>query len=478
LSETIAELLAAEAKDLRFTDLPGEVVHQAKRSVLDGLGIGIGGFSSPPSRAVQSLINDMRAPEESTVLVSGVKTSCLYATLANGAMVRYLDYMDRTFLTKEAVSNMGHHGESVVPILAVGERQHASGQEVITAIVLAYELLSKITDSVGGNHGVLDKQGWVPESVRVPCVMALLAGRLLGLTKTEMANALSLAGCFTQELGILHSENEQLTMARNIRFPWAAHNGILAAFLVQKGFEGPLNVFEGHTGIAQVVAGGKMDLDKLRQPRTSWSILNTWIKNFSAEGRMHGHIEATLNLVQQHDIRPDDVAEVRIRVTEHCNRRMGNPETRRVPQTKYTADHSSYYCTAVAIIDRAVGPEQFTEEKLHDPRVQALADKVFVEADPKLEAYISPGIVDITTTMGQKYHAEVMRPKGHPMNPLTDADLEHKFRSLACTYMDDAQMTEIIRTVNDLDKLDDVGTLMKLLVAPAKHADVTAGVAS
>ncbi|SRR6266540_29283 len=464
MPQTVAEILAADAKTLRFADLPAEVVHQARRSVLDGIGIGMGGYPSPPSRAVQSLIKDLGGPPESTVFVSGVKTSCLYATLANGAMIRYLDYMDRTFLTKEAVSNMGHHGESVAPILAVAERQHASGQEVITSIVLAYELLSKITDSVGGNHGVLDKQGWVPESVRVPCVIGLLAGRLLGLDERQMANALSLATSFTQELGILHSENEQLTMARNLRFPWASHNGILAAMLAQKGFEGPLNVFEGHTGIAEVVAGGKMDLDKLRAPRTSWSILNTWIKNFSAEGRMHGHIEATLQLVEKHDLHPEDVAKVQIRTTEHCYRRMGNPKTRRVPLTKYTADHSSYYCTAVAIIDRAVGPAQFTPEKVRDPKVQALADKVFVEKDPALEAYISPGVVDITTVQGQTYHAEVLRPKGHPMNPMTDADLEKKFTSLARTYMDEARMSQIVRMVNDLDKLSDIGSLMDLLV--------------
>lgn len=468
MSQTIAELLAAEAKRMTFADLPPEVVHQAKRSVLDGVGIGIGGYSSPPSRVIRRVLEKVGGRPESTVFVSGVKTSCLYATLANGAMVRYLDYMDRTFLTKEARYNMGHHGECVAPILAIAERQRSTGQEVITAIVVAYELLSRITDSVGGNHGVLDKQGWVPETVRVPAVMALVAGKLLGLTEGQMAHALALATCFTQELGIMHSELEPITMARNLRFPWASHNGILAAYLAQDGFEGPVDVFEGHTGIAQTVAGGKMDLDKLRQPRKEWSILNTWIKNFSTEGRMHGHIEATLNLVNAHDIRPEDVAEVRIRTTEHCYRRMGNPTTRRHPQNKYTADHSSYYCTAVAILDREVGPDQFSDEKLRDPRVHELSDKVFVEKDPALEDHISPGVVEITTASGQTYRDEVLRPKGHPMNPLTDADLERKFRSLARKYMREEQMGAIVRTVLALDELDDAAQLLDLLVVPGE----------
>jgi 2-methylcitrate dehydratase len=464
MTRTIAERLAADAAELTFAQLPADVIRQAKRSVLDSVGIGIGGYASEPGEIVRGLIAELGGPPESTIFVSGVKTSCLHAVLANGVMVRYLDFMDRTFTSKEGLTNMGHHGESVVPILALGERQHASGREVITAIVLAYELLTKVSDSVGGNHGIIDRHGWIPEAMRTPTVMAIVAGKLLGLSKEQMANAVGTAGCFAPGvLGILNSGNEALTMARNLKFPWGAYSGILCALLAKRGFRGPVNVFEGDAGLAQTVTGGEMDQEKLKQPRQGWSILNTWIKNFSTEGRMHGAIEATLALINEHDLKPGDIAEVQHRTTAHTARRMGNAPTRRHPKNKYTADHSLYYCTAVAIIDRAVGPEQFTEEKLHDPRVQALADKVFVEADPKLEAYISPGIVEMTTTSGQKYHAEVMRPKGHPMNPMTDADIEHKFRSLARTYMDDTQMTEIIRTVSDLDKLDDIGTLMRLL---------------
>src|SRR5215470_728035 len=160
MPKTIAEQLAAECKALSFRELPAEVVGQVKRSLLDTIGMGFGGYLSEPSRIMQSLAQEMNGLGESTIFGSGLKTSCLYATLANGVMVRYLDYMDKCFLTKEARDLMGHHGESIAPILAVGERQHSSGREVITAIVLAYELLSKIADSMGGNRGIPEKQGW------------------------------------------------------------------------------------------------------------------------------------------------------------------------------------------------------------------------------------------------------------------------------------------------------------------------------
>ena len=182
---TIAEQLAREAKELSFDQLPAEVIHQVKRLVLDILGVGFGGYLSEPSQVMQSLVKGMSGPAESTVFGSGLKTSCLYATLANGAMVRHLDYMHSCYLTKEARMLLGHHGESIPPILAVGERQHTAGREIITTIVLAYELLSKVSYSTGGNRGVLAKRGWAAETLRTPCVMALVSGRLLELTEAQ-----------------------------------------------------------------------------------------------------------------------------------------------------------------------------------------------------------------------------------------------------------------------------------------------------
>ncbi|MBI2988734.1 MAG: MmgE/PrpD family protein [Deltaproteobacteria bacterium] len=466
MPKTIAEQLAAEAKGLTFHELPPEVVHEVKRLVLDTLGIGFGGYLSEPSQIIQSLIKEINGPGESTVYVSGLKTSCLYATLANGVMVRYLDYMSGCYLTKEA-HHAGFHSESIPPILAVGERQHSTGQEVITAIVLAYELLSKVFDSMGRTHAVLDKRGWAHET-RSPWIMALVAGRLLGLNEGQMANALSIAGCFTLELGILHAGKETLTMARNLRFPYGAYSGILGALLAQKGFKGPLNVFEGHHGINEVVAGGEIDLEKLRQPRKDWTILYTWVKNFAAGGHTHGPIEATLTLVKEHDIRAEDVAEVRIKTNSYTYQIMADPATRRYPKTKETADHSLYYATAVAIVDRALGPEQFSDEKLQDPTVQELIDKVFVEPEPKLERFSYPGIAEIITKKGEKYRCEVLHPKGLPMNPMTDADVEEKFRSLARKFMDEKQMSQITDTVYNLEKLDDIGKLVKLLVIPGQ----------
>jgi len=464
MDRTAAEHLANEAKSLTFRELPPEVIHQVKRSLIDTIGLGFGGYLSEPSNILQSVIREANGPAESTIFVNGLKASCLDATLANGLMVRYNNMFDRAFLTKDSLNPAGSNCESIPALLAVGERQHSSGQDVIVAIVLAYELLNKIFDSLGGDNKILDSRGWTHETMRTPCAMALVTGRLLGLNEEQMAHALALAGCFHLELRILNSGENELTMARSLRFAYGAYGGIHGAMLARKGFKGPLDVFEGRHGIDEVVAGGKMDLEKLKQPRKAWTILYTQMSNLGVGVHMHGLIEATLKVVREHDIKAKDVANVRITTNSTTHRILANPTTRRYPKNKETADHSSYYCAAVSILDRAIGLEQFSDEKLQDIRVKELMDKVQIESDPKLDAYYNPGIVEISTYDSKKYTGTVLHPKGGAMNPMTDADIEEKFRSAAAKFMGEKQMKQIIDTVYNLEKFDDIGDLVKLLV--------------
>jgi 2-methylcitrate dehydratase len=201
----------------------------------------------------------------------------------------------------------------------------------------------------------------------------------------------------------------------------------------------------------------------LRRPRNDWTILNICIKSLAADGNILGHLEATLALVKDHDIKPEDVAKVTVRTRPRTYQRVA---THRYPKTKETADHSCYYTTAIAIFDRAVGPDQLSNEKLNDSRVRELADKVVVEPDPKLDESGAPDTTEITTNKGEKYTRQVLHPKGHPMNPMTDADVEKKFRSMAGKFMDEKHMRQIIDAVYNLEKLDDIGQLVKLLVIP------------
>lgn len=453
--------LAKYAIGLTFQDLPPDVVHQTKRLVLDTLGCAVGGCASDASRIIQELIKELDGPKEATVIGSGLRTSCLNAALANGAMVRYLDYNDTAFIRTEKIYRTGYHPSEVTPpILALGERQHLSGKEVITAIVLGYDLSFRFLEAIVGPG--MEKRGWNGDT-RGAYIMPLVAGKLLGLNEDQMENAVGISGSCHAILGILDAPAEEYTMTKNIRFPTMAYGGILAAMLAQKGFTGPTTIIEGHDGFVEVIMQGEYAPEKLTSTERRFAIGDSCIKSIIADYSSHGHLAATLTLVREHDIRPEDIAEVRVKTSTRCAQHTGDP-VKKYPKNKETADHSSYYLTAIAIMDRQIGPDQFSPEKYNDPRVRELIDKVILEGDEELDLVRPAGISEIVTKQGERYGCRVDYPKGHPLNPMTDEEVVDKFQSMAARYMSNEQMDQVISTVFGLDQLNDIGRLNSLMV--------------
>ncbi|MCK5487898.1 MAG: MmgE/PrpD family protein, partial [Desulfobacterales bacterium] len=267
---SIARELAKHAKSLTFEDLPSDVIHQTKRFMLDTLGCAIGGYASDASRIIQDVISVSGHIEESTVFGSGLRTSCLNATLANGAMVRYLDYNDTAFILQGETYRTGYHPSEVIPpILALGERLRLSGRGVITAINLGYDLSLAFLEGVRGVG--MEKKGWNGDT-RGAYIIPLVAGHILGLTEEQMESAVGIAGSCHAVFGILDTPAEEYTMTKNIRFPMMSHAGIMAALLAQKGFTGPAGMIEGHDGFIEVIMGGEYDIDKLLAFKVKFAI--------------------------------------------------------------------------------------------------------------------------------------------------------------------------------------------------------------
>ena len=444
-----------------FQDIPGDVIHRTKRIVLDTLGCAIGGYDSESRFAIEEYIKESGHPEEATVFGSGLKTSCLNATLANGAMVRYLDYNDTAFIIQGETYRTGYHPSEVIPpILALAERLHLSGRDAITAIVVGHNLsLSFLEGAVGPG---MEKMGWNGDT-RGAYIMPLVAGKLLGLNETQMENAVGIAGSCHAVLGILDNPAEEYTMTKNIRFPTMSHAGIMAAMLAKKGFTGPTSIIDGHDGFVETIMRGDYDLSKIVPPKGKFSIRETCIKSIIADFSSHGHLTATLKLVRENDIKPEDVAEIRITTSKRCAEHTGDP-VKKYPKNKETADHSSYYLTAITVIDRQIGPDQFSPEKYQGSKVRELIDKVILQGDPNLDKVRPAGISEIITKQGKKYQCRVDYPRGHARNPMTDEEIIEKFKSMAKKYMDDEQMTELIETAFTLDKLEDIAELTRLMV--------------
>ena len=462
---SVARELAKYVASLTFQDLPADVIHQTKRVVLDTLGCAIGGYDSEATRAIQELIKELGHPGEATVFGSGSRTSCLNAAFANGAMVRYLDYNDTAFIIQGDTYRTGYHPSEVIPpILALGERQHLSGKDVVTPIVLGYDLSLAFLEGVVGPG--MEKRGWNGDT-RGAFIIPLVAGKILGLNETQMENAVGISGSCHAVLGILDTPAEEYTMTKNIRFPTMASGGIWAAMLAQKGFTGPTTIIEGHDGFVEAIMNGEYDATKLANISRKFAIRETCIKSIIADFSSHGHLTATLNLVKENDIKPEDVAEVRITTSKRCAEHTGDP-VKKYPKNKETADHSSYYLTAIAIIDRQIGPSQFIPEKFQNPKVRELIDKVILKGDPDLDKARPAGISEIVTKQGKKYQCRVDYPRGHARNPMTDEEIVEKFKSMASRYMSDKQIDQIVGVVFSLDKLEDVGMLNRLIVFGSK----------
>jgi 2-methylcitrate dehydratase len=277
-----------------------------------------------------------------------------------------------------------------------------------------------------------------------------------------MENAVGIAGSCNAVFGILDTPAEEYTMTKNIRFPMMSYAGTMAALLSQKGFTGPANMIEGHDGFIEVVMDGEYDTDKLLAFKGKFSICDTCIKSIIADFSSHGHLTATLNLVREHDIKPEDVSQIRITTSKRCAEHTGDP-VKKYPKNKETADHSSYYLTAIAVIDREIGPGQFTPEKYCDPKVLELIDKVTLTGDPDLDKFRPAGISEIITKDGQEYRLQVNHPRGHTRNPMKDEEIIDKFISMASAYMKDDHINQIIETVFDLENMDNAGKLTELM---------------
>jgi len=446
---SIAYQFARFGLGLKYSSLPAEVVHQAKRSLLDGLGCAIGSYSAPGRPACEAMAKELGGPEEATMFGSGFRTSALNASLVNGFLVCYLGFND--------VGGGGHNSAALAPVLAVCERQKASGRDFLTSLVVSYELGARFAEAIIGPS--LEERGWNYD-MRAGLSMPPTLGRLMGLDEDQVANAIGICASRSLPLGILDCHREEITMAKGLTFGFVAYDAILACVLAKKGFSGPIRVVEGDSGMRQSILQGDLDLERMTD-FSGWRTLGAWHKTLGPSPTLFWHASATLALVIEHDLRPEDIASVKIkagpRVFQHTT-----ALSRKYPRNPESAHHSAFYPNAIAIKERSCGPEQFAAEKLADPVVLDLIDRIAVEPDPDLPKFI--GVSEIKTRDGRRFEKRTDIPHGVPDDPLSDAELEEKLAMMAADYMSDGQIQKIVDMVWALERLDDINKLTALMV--------------
>ena len=449
----IAHQFARYALGLNYESLPQEVVHYAKRCLLDALGCAIGAYIAPGRPMCEETVKELGGPEEATVFCSGLRTSAHNATMVNSFLVRFLDYND--------LGGGGHNSDSISAILAVGEREKAGGRDILTSVVISYELGARVTESAASWY----ESGWTPD-VRGGLNMPPALGRLMGLNEEQIANAIGICASHSLPLAVLDCDREENTMTKNLRFGFVACDAVLACMLAKKGFTGPLRIVEGDKGFREVILHGEMDFERLVD-FSGWRILNTRHKTLCVNGTSHGSVLATLALVEEHDLKPEDIEAVHIK----CGPREYRHTTtfaKKYPRNAESADHSPFYGSAIAIKERAVGPEQFEPEKFTDPVVLDLIERITVEPDHSIPDGSYQGIAEIITKDGRRFQKRVETPHGFGDDPLTDGELEDKFRNMAKKYMGKEQIQKIFDTVWNVTNLDDISKLTALMVFPPR----------
>ncbi len=452
---SVAYQFARYTVGLNYDLLPQSVIRQAKRSLLDTLGCAIGAFEAPGRPICESVAREIGGPEEATVFCSGFRTNALNATLVNSFLVRFLDGND--------IGGGGHNSDSIPAILAVCEREKAGGKALLTSLVISYELGTRVIESAGGKSKT-EEHGFTPD-IRGGLSMPPALGKIMALDEDQLANAIGICASGGLSLNIVDADKQENFMKKNLRFGWVAHDAILCCLLARKGFTGPVNVIEGDSGWQESMFKGDMDLERLVD-FSGWRILDTRHKLLCANGSSHGHLLATLAVVKENHIKPEEVASVLIKASPK-EAHHTTTFTKKYPRTAENADHSAFYMNAYIIKEGRLDLESINPDNFVDPVILDLIEKITVEelAGP----YISyEGYCRIITKDGRMFEKHIPCAHGFGNDPLTDKELEQKFSELTEKYINKKQIKKIIDTVWNVEKLERVSDLMKLTVFPAK----------
>ena len=474
---TLAQRFARYAHGLAFDHLPAEVVHEAKRRIIDAIGCGLAALREDGPPKARAAMTRLAPSGRATILGTGERTSPDLAAFVNGYLVRYLDYND-TYLSKEAV----HPSDNLAGLLAVAEDVGASGRDLITALVAAYEITCRLADA----SSIRDR-GWDHVTYGSVAVSAG-AARLLRCVPDQIEQAINIAAA--TGINLRQTRVGQLSMWKGAAYGGAGRNAVFAAYLAREGFTGPAPVFEGHRGfIAQV--SGPMEIPPMAgedaaagEGLTRWEdeggrpdgetgprfkVLDTDIKYWPAEYHSQASIALALDLRRQ-GLRPDAVDRVVVRTFKVAVEIIGGEPEKWAPATRETADHSMPYLVAAALLDGEISERQFTPERIAGGDIRALMGRIDVVERPDLTAAYPrgiPTILEIHQCDGSTRSARMDFPPGHSRNPLTDVQIDEKFIRLASPVLG-RQADAALAALRSLESCQDTREIVRTLAAPLR----------
>jgi aconitate decarboxylase len=449
----LAEYISSSA----FRDLPAAVVEHAKLLVLDTIGVGVYGTSLPWSERLRATAQAMEAPGRVSVWCTPLRFSAPTAAMINATAVHAFELDD--------VGPGGHNG-SVTLSSALAMAEHSgrlSGAELINSIVLGIETAARVNQSVGRipHEGL----GFHNPGLMGTFASVASASRASGLGADDVVHALGHAGQQAASLMFTHHGG----MGKRLLAGQAARAGTFAALLAANGFTNAANVFEAeyggfcaaHTGNRQPPA---YDLTQLTKDLgRTYHTPKVRFKMWAARVPNHSSLEGIRELRRKHPIPVEQVKQVRIRLGRGYLQNVGWPYT---PTTITSAQLNLYYVTAIMLLENDVFTEQFTEEKIRDPKVLELIGRISITHDASMDGmgYTEGNPIEIELSDGSVLSAWG-KVRGDVENPIHREDVVDKFRKLTARRLRPEQQAEIIGLCERLERVEDVSGLIAALHA-------------
>ncbi len=455
----ITQELARYCSEMKFHQLPEEVVNRVKYMFLDFIGVACRGTQEDSSKSIYRFVKEMgHGHREGVIIGTKEKAPYIYAGLANGVSSHAIEMDD---VNNEASL---HPGVVVFPAaLATAEMVSANGKNFIGAVVLGYEVMIRLGKALGPEKHY--RRGFHPTATCGTFGSSVVASKILRLKAEGITNAMGIAG--SQAAGSMEYL-AQGAWTKRFHPGWAAFSGMFATQLTLKGFRGPTSIIEGRNGFLHSYSDGAEESKVLEDIGSQFEILRTSMKPHACCRYMQPPIDGILKLVRENDIQPEEVGKIRLGIL-----RAGFPiivepkEIKYHPKSIVDAQFSMPFGAAVALLFRKAGLNEFHLSRIRSEEVKQMMERVECVEDPDLERTYPKqwcATVEIFTKNGQRYFTKVEYCKGDPENPLSWEELIEKFHDLSNRFMTKERRLKIVDEVKRLEKIRDLRKWSPLLL--------------
>ena len=437
--------LARFVADACSGGLPERLRHEAKRAILNWLGCAIGASRHETVENAIAALGPFAGAAQATVLGRRERFDILHAALLNGLTSHTFDFDDTHLKTI-----IHPTGPVASALLALAEHMPVSGEAFIHAFVLGTEVECRIGNAVYPSHYDV---GWHITGTAGVFGAAAGAGRLLGLSEQQLVWALGIAA--TQSSGLREMFG---SMCKPLHVGLAARNGLAAALLARQNFTSAPQPIEGRRGFAHVLATER-DLSRITERLgETWELEANSYKPFPCGVVIHPVIDGCLQLRSAHSLAAGDIDAIELGVHPLVLELCGKTS----PRTGLEGKFSVYHSAAVAIVDGAAGTAQYTDARVADPGVVALRERV----DARVATGLSEDAAHVRIRLkdGRALDRHVEHALGSLENPMSDRDLEAKFRDLTRNVLDDTAIDAIVAACWALDRSANTGALARLTV--------------